>query len=533
MKIKFFFAICLTLICIPTSSYGLVYSKPNDSVTSGSAVGDSSVITINEYKLDDSKLRFFEVNDKIDISELCNKVTICTTTGRWYQCDVEWADLYNLDTSTPGRLIINGKIIPPEGYTFSYDNNIQTTVVIYDKNSATEVLKPFDYYATKNPVPVGGDASAYLNDTINLETVNGDEFTAEIEWQNTIAPSTPGEFTVIGKVILPFGIKAEKESDLIIRHSFYAMRDDKIYLKVYESKFGNTLFRWLYNVEDYENAKVLYSFDNDNWLYSEEHEYGDINDNQFLLYTSLLDENKTYYFKILYNGEYTNVIEVKNNGDILIIGGDHDGGDNFNQPSLPIVQRIKTSPKSGGYSKSNDKNERFYSDNVEIIERIDLNTTIMSGKRLLDLVELNNNEIVFEKDDITTVIKGDFVKDNQINENDIISVKIRKGKNNDFGITVNVNNREVKKIPDTMIHIQGSDDDKTKAFKIDETGNYIVDNDRIIKLSDNIVDNYNVEKDKVSKAIFKVLNKYIYILFIFVVLIIHIVERFIRNKYEK
>lgn len=50
-----------------------------------------------------------------------------------------------------------------------------------------------------------------------------------------------------------------------------------------------------------------------------------------------------------------------------------------------------------------------------MLERVDLNTSVISGKRFMDLAEIND-KIIFEKDGISAEISKDFVENNIIKE---------------------------------------------------------------------------------------------------------------------
>lgn len=132
------------------------------------------------------------------------------------------------------------------------------------------------------------------------------------------------------------------------------MKDDKIYIKVFYNYHGNILCPWTYNVKDIENVEIQYSFNKIDWNIADKYDdFINLNRTQLMIFPYYLDPNKDYYFRILYNGEYTDILHINSDIELELIEGDHDGGDNYNQniphltskPDLP--QRNSTSTGHG------------------------------------------------------------------------------------------------------------------------------------------------------------------------------------------
>lgn len=518
MKIKLFLLLALlTYIYIP--AHGAVYKNignnnilsgsaienGNDSILSDSAINENQIINIKDLYLSDKYLRFFPVNDKINISELCNIAVVLSDTYRYYHCNIKWDPADNMNTSCPGRIILTGTVIPPDGFEFNIEAKVETAVIIYDNDNPTEYLKEFQYNSQTQVVSLSENVSDFLDDSISLYTEAGDLFTAKIQWQNTVAPNAQGEFKSKGTIILPKGIKAENSEDTIIYHNFYAMNADKIYLKTYSVRGGNIICPWLYNVEDAENVEIQYSFDNKNWLISNEDEFGYVENNYFLIAATALEPDKSYYFRLLYNDEYTDILFIDQNINPIIIDGDHDGGDNYEQELPPLIvesdiSRNRHGSSGSGINKQNDNESNLYSDITKRLEMSDLNTTVISGKRLTDLAEVNN-KIIFEKKGISAELNKNFIKENNIKDDDTVSVTIEKGKKDDFSINVSVNNKAVEEIPGTVIRFPKTEqtdgvnnkENNTNQLIINEPGSYSPDNKGgAVKLDENsVTDNSN------------------------------------------
>lgn len=509
MKIKLSLFLAVLVFASAQARGAVFQGSLNDSVASGGAVEESNIINIRECYLEDESLRFFAVNQEISISQLCPIACVVSDKYTYYHCQIDWSEASDADTSTAGRIKLKGKIIPPEGFQFNTNAVVEATALIYDNGDPTEELADITYDNDITLVHLSEDVSPYLEDTISLYTTSGDMFNGQIQWNNTTAPSTVGKFQAQGTIILPQGIKAKNENDLIIHRDFYAMKDDKIYIEPFYTHGGNIIFPWLYNARDTENIKIQYSYDNKSWYDSEEDEYGYTAGTYLLLFAALLEPHKDQYFRLFYKGEYTNTILVNTDVDPVIIDGDHDGGDNHEQPVPPVYDEIpvsKSSSTGAGMEKDKGTYEAPYSDNVKMLERVDLNTTIISGRRFMDIVEINN-KIVFEKEGISAELTDDFAEENNIKADDTISVSINKNNNSEFSINVSINNNTVEKIPNTVIRFPHSEDNENpndiNEITLNETGSYSSDNKgNVTKISD---DTLNYDESTDDKAVYPII----------------------------
>ena len=192
-----------------------------------------------------------------------------------------------------------------------------------------------------------------------------------------------------------------------------------------------------------------------------------------------MEPEKDYYFRLYYNNEYTDIIKINLSKDeIKCIGGDRDGGDNINQ-EMPSV---KQPYRSRGHGVTSDRNE-----NPVITEKSDENSTTVSGKRLKDMSKTSDNKITFEKDGIEIKIPGDFVEENNIKENDAVTVTIDKKDDNKFSFSLDINDKKIKDIPPSEVYIHGKNSKEPEKLSINSTGEYDLPPDNITenKPSDN------------------------------------------------
>lgn len=88
------------------------------------------------------------------------------------------------------------------------------------------------------------------------------------------------------------------------------------------------------------------------------------------------------------------------------------------------------------------------------------------------------------KKGISAELNKNFIKENNIKDNDTVSVTIEKGKKDDFIINVSVNNKVVEKIPGTVIRFPKTEqtdgvnnkENNTNQLIINEPGSYSPDN---------------------------------------------------------
>lgn len=455
---------------------GSAVDTGSDSVTSGSSTDEAgNIITISEVSEEEVPLQFFPVNSPIEDIELYNYAAVITKEYLYVHCEIKWNSTDTVDTSTPGRKTLRGYLIPPEGCVF--ENNltpyVEIPLIIYDETSeGTETLVPpaeIDYYNDDIIVLTpGADITSYLERTYQnpLYTEEGDFFYCDVEWEDITSFSETGYQNVKGRLMLPGGIKQENADDTLVYKKFYIMKDDKIYIEPYYFWGSSIMFPWIKEIEDPENIKFYYSFDMENWNIVQDDYYGYAGSNYLFISTLKFEPDNDYYFRLFYNNEYTDIIKINLSKDeISCIGGDRDGGDNNIQEIPPVEQPDKTYNSSGHGMKKPAVNEKS-----------DETSTTVSGKRLEDMAKNPGNKISVEKSGIEVKIPDEFIEDNNIKEDDAVTITIDKEKEDNFSISVDVNGNEIEDIPHTEVYVPTETSKEPQKLVINKTGEYSVNN---------------------------------------------------------
>lgn len=451
-------------------------------------------------------LQFSPLNKPIEDLILNENAFVVTSNYKYIICDIEWDDFSAVDTSSPGRKLLAGRVIPPEGYTFgAKEIYVYAPIIIYDENAegTEEIIPPDDINC--GLITPGADITTYLEKygSCGIYTVSGDFFKCEVQWEDINSFSETGPKTVRGTLNLPKGIKISDENDAHIDMTFYVMKDDKIYLDYYTTQLGgDVVYRWIYETEG-KDVEVYVSNDNETYRLSD-YDFCLINGSSFKIYMNLLEDNTDYYFRLKYNDEYTDTIKInKTSGEIIILGGDRDGGDNDKQEVPSIIQDAQTktegeNAESSQNKKTSDKSSK-YSRNIKSAdeEADEKDSTTVSGKRLEDLAEDNNGKIPFEKNDIEIILDNSFIEDNDIQSDDTVIAEIKREADNRFSVDITVNDKSVTEIPKTEVFIYPSDgigiNEEVPSHTIDETGSYVIEENEAITYEP-VEDNGSLDK---------------------------------------
>lgn len=469
----------------------------DDSIESGPSAENDTVITVAEVTGEDVPLQFFPAGSIIRELELYNYAAVITNEYLYIHCEINWEPPETIDTSTPGRKTLRGYLIPPEGCIF--ENNakpyVEIPIIIYDESGeGTETMVPSaetDYYSDDIIIVTPGtDISSYLETEYEypVYTEKGDYFYCNVKWENISPFTKAGYHNVKGVLQLPQGIKALNEDDAIVYKHFYVMKDDKIYMGPhYKHGSSAIIFPWLKEIDDSENIEFYYSYDGENWSIVQDNYYGFADYNYLFISTLKMEPEKDYYFRLCYNDEYTDMIKINLSRDeITSIGGDRDGGDNSRQEIPPLEQTYI----SGGHGVTSAEKE-----SPLITESSDENTTTISGKRLEDISKTPDNKITFEKDGIEVNIPGEFAEENNIEEDDTVTVTIDREGDNKFSLSIDVNGKEITDIPHAEVYIPSEDSREPERLVIDRTGEYA--------LGSNSNDNSNNSKDSKDESSYK------------------------------
>ena len=446
----------------------------DDSIESGPSAENDTVITVAEVTGEDVPLQFFPAGSVIRELELYNYAAVITNEYLYIHCEINWEPPETIDTSAPGRKTLRGYLIPPDGCIF--ENNakpyVEIPIIIYDESGeGTETLLPpaeIDYYSDDIIIVTPGtDISSYLETEYEnpVYTEKGDYFYCNVKWENISSFTETGYNNIKGILQLSKGIKTRNEDDAIVYKRFYVMKDDKIYIGPhYKHGSSAIIFPWLKKIADPENIEFYYSYDGENWSIVQDNYYGFADYNYLFISTLKLEADKDYYFRLCYKGEYTDMIKINLSKDeITSIGGDRDGGDNSEQEVPPVEQTYI----SRGHGVTSAEKE-----SPLITESSDENTATVSGKRLVDMKKTPDNKITFEKDGIAVKIPGEFIEENNIEEDDAVTVTIEREDDNKFSLSLDINGNEIKDIPNTEVYVPVKNSEKPEKLMIDSTGEY-------------------------------------------------------------
>lgn len=479
MKFKFIILILILNSIIPLYNVNaMVSSSLEDDVISGSAIDENisgsalETLEINEVVKEDFPVQFFPQGEEIHSIDTYSYITVISADYYYYQCRIDWEDPSAIDTSTPGRKVLKGRAVPPEGYVFEYDIYAELPVIIYNsENENAEIFAPNESKTmyTDDRITLtkpNSDISEYLEDEVLLSTKSGDIFYCPVIWDNTPFADT-GYYNVKGQLLLPLGIKAENSSDTVITKTFYSMKDDRIYIEPYYIVSNSIRFPWLKEIEDCERIVLQYSFDNKNWENDIEGLYGFADSAYLFISTLFMSDNKDYYFRLYYNDEYTDTIKINiGTMEIYNIEGDRDGGDNSPQ-NVPVPDQSSSVTGSSGHGSSN----------IEVFpvkEFSTANSITVSGERLKDMANTPDNKISVEKEGIEIKLPSDIIEDNNIKDDDTVTITIDQPDDNTFEVALSVDEREIKSIPGTEVFVPLKNTHLPVKINIDTSGEHTV-----------------------------------------------------------
>ena len=534
---------------------------PSDKPENSDTTDDSSATDQNDEETESVEiidiitsssiyLQFFPTGQPVGDIELPEYVYAQTGPRSFLECDVDWENANEIDTSAAGRQVLRGTLIAPEGISFDggLEPVVEIPLLMYDENGeGTEVLMPSEITSSTILIPLNANPDEYINtdNQYTLYTQNGDRFYAKAVWEDIVPFTECGEYTVTGRLALPCGIKAEQEEDLLLEQKFFVMKEDKIYLDFVTIENGEIVCTWLKAIDDSDNIEVYYSPDNEDWQVDDL--YGFAIDNAFIIPTAFLTPDTNYYFRLKYDDEFTDILFVNITADEIsgnIIQGDRDGGDTAHQelpayieetkPSSSASSHLDASAHSGSGSgggkeisviasgtdvlAESKNSDTLFSVGIPVetsapSEMTDSTTTEISGARIEDMLEVNPNNIVFEKDGISVELAPDFVDRNNIKPDDIVNVAIdRKGDR--FTLNISAKGNEINEIPGTVVKFPISNDtaptvtsddgtqyqtvltDNIASLEIDKTGTYTSDDLADDKNADNSREGYQIIYDE-------------------------------------
>ncbi len=441
-------------------------------------------------------IHFTPINSEIDNITIPKNIFVQIEAKKYLSCNIRWNNIDTIDTSVLGRTTLKGEIIPPVGYKFNGGLAPFIEIPFFIYKDEMEPLLTAEYNINEIPdnielIPSGDSISNYLNikDNYLFRTEYGDYFYCPVDWEIPDFTDTVGEVTVKGKYRLPAGIKAKNEESIYRYKTFYAMKDDDIYLNYIYNDSNFVTVQWIKSIKDFNNIKVFFKENNSQWFEAFENMCY-ILDDRLVIYINRLNLNSDYEFRLNYNKKDYGDIHItvdKNHINSYFINGDKDGGDNKEQ-KLPIYTYSSKRKSKGKLEKIEDFNTTTINDfisqnatelkteyttesitdmtNIELfpIEEITPDKTIISGDKLIETEKIQGDYITFEKNGIALEIPSDFIKNYNIKKNDSIAVGINKDKEN-IKINVEVNNKPIKSINGSKLRIS----DKTDEISKDNT----------------------------------------------------------------
>lgn len=306
----------------------------------------------------------------IHIGESIETLTLETTAFASYgfsfvaECEIIWR-YDELDTDTPGRKVIVGDILLPEGCIFEEEPiTVRSVVIVYDDDGAPFIqLSDIRYMWEPVVLPQGAAAeevarilntvTTSMNNKALLCTEYGDSFSAPLYVDTSVIDTAvPGAYYPL-RLDLPGGITFDEQEPLV--NAIYVVPTDEVVLDAVSwSDFGH-IVRWLYPAQ---NPQMWISVDDEDWWTKETneeqgHPYGMFFDssafpqspielNGFYLVPGRFEEGHSYRFQVQYDGDRFSDVLVLDFTESAVPrlftepGGDRNGGDREeNKPPNP------------------------------------------------------------------------------------------------------------------------------------------------------------------------------------------------------
>lgn len=407
--------------------------------------------------------------------------------GTW--CQAEWFP-ERVDTSTPGRKLIPGRLILPEGYTaaseavlslllpvFLYEPHGETAdaIVRLDTDSVPRILIP------KGALADSAASFQYMQNfnTVVGRTASDDVIFCTVEYDaDSFQPESTGWKQLTGSVIPPEGIGI-LDGLRTYQLPYYVMEPEKIDLSFYEYIQADSLyFCWLYYAEEPEEFFLETAVNDGPWTRIAANDP----DNHLFFMTGnqmKVDVNSqwapgnSYFYRVCYRGEYSNVMEftVTEAGySAHDRGGDRDGGDRgeqtppaIKQPAPPntvgppdqqTMGKIDTpaSPFGGGSREDDSMHSSQANLHSSCCEEETPDRSVWSGRRLLQQREATNNGFfTFEKHRIRVQIPCGAAAFADLAEDSFVSMEIRPLSSSSFFLELALDGAVPRSVPQMNI----------------------------------------------------------------------------------
>lgn len=340
----------------PEAEPGGILAPENESDETPIPADDGEEQLVNRIFFDGDLEPYF-----IHIGESIETLALHTTAFASYgfsfvaECEIVWR-YDELDTDTPGRKVIVGDILLPEGCVFEEEPlTVRSVVIVYD-DSGAPFIQLSDIRYMWEPVVLPQDAAAEevarilntvttsMNNKALLCTEYGDSFSAPLHLDTSVIDTAvPGAYYPL-RLDLPGGITFDEKEPLV--NAIYVVPTDEVVLDAVSwSDFGH-IVRWLYPAQ---NPQMWISVDDEDWWTKETneeqgHPYGMFFDSSafpqspielsgFYLVPGRFEEGHSYRFQVQYDGDRFSDVLVLDFTESVVPqlftepGGDRNGGD--------------------------------------------------------------------------------------------------------------------------------------------------------------------------------------------------------------
>ena len=394
-------------------------------------------------------------------------------------------DLSQLDGASPGYFLLHGTIEPLDGILIAPElAHVTLPLFLYDDNSPCEIPAA-SFYDLNDPmvvIPAGisyDEAAGYLyrNNKCSILLEDGILWEIPLTWDwSSVDLDIPGTYQAAGIPVIPDGILLPES---IPAPSCTIVVQDTSLLTLSPPIFSGYYFtvNWTKNTPDKDLLRMYYAIGSGEWVEQAGHDLMHLDtiltqSFKVLYYPEYIDDNFMvfdipYYFRIEYNGEYSDVLKVFITEDLYnyeLIGGDRDGGDRNDQTPPSVTQQPpKTSPSEetpGPAAESESPtNPESWSTQVpppaglleSELESDTQNAATWSGTRIKNYISASPGlPLVFEKHRIRAALPADCPVFLNISDTDRLHVEIQPLSADTVRLIISLNDIPLAELPLTV-----------------------------------------------------------------------------------
>ncbi|MDD2955844.1 MAG: hypothetical protein PHD67_05950 [Oscillospiraceae bacterium] len=414
---------------------------------------------------------------------------------------MQWEPLSALDTETAGWAYLKGTLSAPDPTSISGGacalpeelRPVEFPIMVYEDGMESETLSSaflrngsVFWTPVTITMPAGGDPEDFLNFlTYHARCVaeNGMGFECSVRWDTSaLDPAVPGGYTVNGYPELPpcFAMPQGKPSLSVPVRVLYADRIDLSAPTL--NSYGLVICQWYAAVEDFDALVLQYSINGGRWqktalipsdggspIYAAEGIPVMMTSTSLGVTPSALPSTAdTYSFRLLYRGVASNILKVwysEPEQSWMGMAADRDGGD-YVGPSLPGLgqtppgseeQKPSDSPASDQDSPASDQDgsaptapesapaaaaeEAVPLDptpSALFLEEVTSSYTLLSGARLSQLLDINAETVLFEKQGVSLEIPAGFLRGLSLADDGRLKVELTQPEKDSFHLDIEV-----------------------------------------------------------------------------------------------